>query len=159
MKSVIFGVALAALATPMVGIAATPAAPAKVVVDLTTGDLPKLKARLLEALPKLKAHYAAQGKALDAVVVVHGEAYRFFLKDLEGTPYASEAGLREAQADLHKRIDALRAEGVRFEVCSVGMGRLGLKPEQLQPGVGVAASAVIALIDWQNAGYAYVPVH
>jgi intracellular sulfur oxidation DsrE/DsrF family protein len=135
----------AVLAAPFAALATEAPAETRVVVDLTTGDAGRFEARLVEALPKLRAHYAEQQRPLNAVVVVHGDAYKFFLKDGPLSP------------DRAAALAAL-AKDVRFEVCLVGMARKGLKMEQFVPWVHGAKSASIALIDYQHAGHALVTV-
>lgn len=149
--------ALALFATTADSAAA--AGPAKVVVQLTTGDLKTFESRILKGLTRTAEHYAKQGREFEAVVVVHGDAYPFFLKALDGTPYAGKKDIRAAQVRLKTAIQRLQKDhGVRFEVCSVGMEKHGLEAGQFYAGVTPVASAFIALVDWQNRGYAYLPV-
>ena len=93
----------------------------------------------------------------------------------EHLPRATAAAttLREARPGTRVRIivngpalDAVVADGVPLtvdeatsvEACELGLGRRGLDPEALQPGVRTVGSAVIALFDAQQAGASYIRI-
>ena len=44
--------------------------------------------------------------------------------------------------------------GVRFRVCGLALADFGYAPEDLQPFVEVAPSAMTELVHWQQQGYA-----
>lgn len=49
-------------------------------------------------------------------------------------------------------------DGYTVEACETGMGRRGLDPAALQPGVGTVGSAVVALFDAQQHGASYIRI-
>lgn len=132
----------------------------KVVYDLTTGSVEKFSKSVLSGIVFQKNHYDSKLQELRAIVVVHGEAYRFFLKSLKGTKYASDANLTQEHSNLLKRIESLNKNyGVVFEVCEIGFKRNQLVSSQLIESAVLIPSSTTGLIDAQNEGYAYVPVH
>lgn len=164
-RSLVPALAMIALLAPAPVGAAPPAAEAKlpeearVVVALTTGDLDTFEKRVVKGLPALANTYREQGRRLVPVVVIHGEAYRFFLKDLTKTRYAGDAAVKARQAELRASLEKLAKEhGVRFEICAAGMKARQLDTANVYPFVHVVPNAVISLIDWQQRGYAFVPV-
>ncbi len=54
----------------------------KIVLDVTTSDVAKFKQSVLSGVAKNKAYYESKFKELEVVAMIHGGAYRFFLKDL-----------------------------------------------------------------------------
>lgn len=150
------GATRAAPATP-----STDALPreARVVIALTTGDLATFEKRIVKGLPALAAAYREQGRELVPVVVIHGDAYKFFLRDLSSTRYASDGAVKARQPALRKVLEELSAKhGVRFEICRSGMRARDLDPKNVYAFVHVVPNAGIALIDWQQRGYAFLPV-
>ena len=94
-----------------------------------------------------------------AVVVISGKSYKYFVEDLENSPYKGDTGLAELQkkfrpafAELHDRY------GVRFDMCAMGMKARGIEAATVYPFVNTDKSKYVYLIDWQNAGYAYIPI-
>ena len=131
----------------------------KVVYDLTTGDLKRFETRLLSGIVAHKTYYQSKLEELDVIVVVHGDAYKFFMKDLRRTPYAKEKKLVAAQKELGKRVTALATQyGVKFLVCKIGTVERGLERKAFYPFVRFVHNAAIGLIDAQNSGYAYLPL-
>ena len=131
----------------------------RVVFDVTTADLKRFEQIVFEATKSHTEHYAAQGKAFRAVFVIHGEAYRFFLKKLEGTRYEEDRALQARRAEFEQRFSTLvDSYDVTFEACSIGMAKRRIAPADLYPFVTPIFSATSGLIEWQEKGYAYVPV-
>ena len=131
----------------------------QVVYDLTTGDLKRFETRLLSGIVAHKTYYHSKLEELDVIVVVHGDAYKFFMKDLRHTPYVREQNLLAAQKALGKRVTTLATQyGVKFLVCKIGTVERGLEPKAFYPFVRFVHNAAIALIDAQDSGYAYLPL-
>ncbi len=131
----------------------------KVVYDLTTGDLKRFERRLLSGIVAHKTYYESKLQELEVRVVIHGDAYKFFMHDLSGTPYLSQHGLVAAKATLGKRIKTLATQyGVHFMVCEVGTRERKLRKKAFYPFITFVRNAAIGLIDAQNAGFAYLPL-
>lgn len=132
---------------------------AKAVLDLTTGDLHTFERKVLKGIVAHKTHYEGQLKELDVAVVIHGDAYRFFVKEPSETIYRDDANLTKVYPELKKRIASLqKTYDVEFLMCRAGMKMRHLKQEQIVDYVTLVPNASIGLIDKQNEGYAYIPV-
>jgi intracellular sulfur oxidation DsrE/DsrF family protein len=142
----------------LVALIAANAAAKKVVFDLTTGDVKTVEQKLVKATTLLKTYYEGKLESLDIAVVIHGEAYRFFVKDLSRSPYKGDEALRKAHADLRKRLTALSSVyDVEFIMCERGMKRRKLEGN-VYGFVKTADTYMIGLIDKENEGYAYIPI-
>ncbi len=132
---------------------------AKVVYDLTTKDLNNFELRILNATVSNKAHYEGSLRELDVTVVIHGGAYKFFLKDPANSKFKDDKALVSTYQDLGKRIETLASTyDVQFLVCGVGLRKHGLEKKDIYDFVKIIHTSTIGLIDKQNEGYAYIPV-
>jgi len=153
MKKIIFSLLLS------LGILYAQEGSAKVVYDLTTKDLKNFELRILSATVSNKAHYESTLRELDVTVVIHGGAYRFFVKDPAKSEYKDDKALLSAHQSLEKRIETLaNTYDVQFLVCGVGLRKHGLEQKDIYDFVKIIPTSTIGLIDKQNEGYAYVPV-
>ena len=131
----------------------------KVVIDLTTADVAVYEKKILSGIVAHKTHYENSLEELEVAVVIHGGAYRFFLKSLRNTVYESDAALQKRLDEMQKRTTTLAdTYGVEFLLCDVGRKNNKLSLENLLPFVKVVPNSTIGLIDKQNEGYAYIPV-
>ncbi|MCD6191543.1 MAG: DsrE family protein [Sulfurimonas sp.] len=132
---------------------------ARVVYDLTTSNITKFEKNILKGIAINKAHYQGSFKELEAVVVIHGGAYRFFVKDIEKSMFNTDLKLVEAYSDLKKRI-AIMADTyeVEFLMCRASMPKNGLEDEDVVEFVKIVPNSTVGLIDKQNEGFAYIPV-
>ena len=131
----------------------------KVVIDLTTGDLHAFEAKILKGIVAHKTHYEGELKELDVAVIIHGNAYKFFVKDPAYSPFKADTALVKASGDLAKRIAVLAdTYDVDFLMCQTGMESKKLTTDDLYGFVKTVPNAGIGLIDKQNDGYAYLPV-
>lgn len=132
----------------------------KIVIDLTTGDMENFKSRFLSGVPASIEYFQSNGDRVETAVVVHGKAYKFFVEKLENTQFGVDENLTQQQAMIHQRLEEIvKKYGVRIDVCQVGMNRHGILREDLYPFATPVKSAMVGLIKWQNAGYAYIPVN
>ncbi len=131
---------------------------AKVVYDLTTKDLASFELKILNGIVANKAHYEGTLRELDAVVVIHGDAYRFFTKDPIHSQFKDDKALIEAHKTLAKRIESMvKIYDVTFLMCGAGMPKNGLESKDVYSFVKIIPNSTIGLIDKQNEGYAYIP--
>jgi len=132
---------------------------AKIVYDLTTKDLPTFEQKILKAIVTNKAHYESTLRELDVVVVIHGGAYKFFIKDPEQSKFKDDKRLVVTHGELAKRIEIMATTyDVQFLVCGAGVRKHGLKKQDIYDFVKIIPNSTIGLIDKQNEGYAYIPV-
>lgn len=130
----------------------------KVVFDLMSGDATKVSKRLINNVNALKTHYESQGDTLKVAVVISGDSYKFFVKDLTDSPYADTKGLSQQNTLLQKHLAPLLKAGTEFKVCSIGMKKRDISKASLYEYVVPAFNKTAALIEYQNAGYAYIPL-
>ncbi|RMA97129.1 DsrE family protein [Hydrogenothermus marinus] len=130
----------------------------KVVFDLRTGDIKKFE-NTINGIAKHIDYYESQFKTLKVVIVAHGDSYKFFLKDLSKTPYKNDKELLKKQKLLYERLKNLHDfYKVKFEICKLGMEARHLDISNLYPFVKPVYSALVGLVEWQNKGYAYMPI-
>lgn len=130
------------------------------VFDLTTGSMETFEKKVLQGIAYHKSHYEGKLEKLDAAVVIHGDAYKFFIKNLKSSPYKNDTKLAAAQDQLSKRITAMaNTYEVEFLMCEAGMKANKIDPSSLYEFVKLVPNSTIGLIDKQNEHFAYVPIH
>ena len=131
----------------------------KVVIDLTTSSVEKFQKNILKAIVVHKNHYEGNLKELEVAVVIHGGAYRFFVKDPKKTMYKDDKELMKVYAELKTRIATMSdTYDVEFFMCESGMKKNKLNAENIVSFVKIVPTSTIGLIDKQNQGFAYIPV-
>lgn len=130
---------------------------AKVVIDFRSGDLHIFENYLINGLANNIQYYRDNLKELKVVVVVHGDGYKFFIKNLDKSPYKDDIQLKKKQKELRERLENLvKFYGVRFEMCKAGMKTRGISEDNIYSFVKPVYSALVGLVNWQNKGYAYM---
>lgn len=132
----------------------------QVVFDLKTGQLESFEKKVLQGIAYHKAHYEGNLEKLDVAVVIHGDAYKFFVKDLKNSPYKNDATLAKAHDALSKRIATMaNTYEVEFLMCEATMKTLKIDKSNVYDFVKLTPNSTIGLIDKQNEHYAYIPIH
>ncbi len=132
---------------------------ARVVYDLTTSNMAKFEKNILKGIAVNKAHYEGNLKELEVAVVIHGGAYRFFVKDIQKSMFNTQLKLVEAYPELKKRIASMSdTYDVEFLMCKASMPKNHLEAKDVVKFVKIVPNSTIGLIDKQNKGYAYIPV-
>ncbi|MDQ7047542.1 MAG: DsrE family protein [Sulfurovum sp.] len=132
---------------------------AKVVYDLSTKNIKAFELKILKAIVANKAYYESKLKELDVTVVIHGGAYKYFVKDPVNSKYKDDKALLSNYSELKKRIKSMSdTYDVEFLMCGAGMPKHGLSPKDIVKFVTIIPNSTIGLIDKQNEGYAYIPV-
>lgn len=132
----------------------------KIVYDLKLGNADRVVGYLFDDIKYNAEHYAQRGIDLSVAVVISGQAYRFFVEDIENSPYKDDPELPAIQARFRPILEELvRDYGVEFNMCVVGMERQGLSTDLLYSFVEAEKSQPIYLTDYQAEGYAYLPLH
>jgi intracellular sulfur oxidation DsrE/DsrF family protein len=133
---------------------------AKVVYDLTSNDIQKIKKHLIHSVEAVSEYYQSEKKEFKAIVVISGDAYQFFVEDLKNSPYADKSELKALQSELKPLFEKLHAEhNVTFNMCETGMDARDIKIETLYKFVNAEMMKSVYLINAQNDGYAYMPIH
>jgi hypothetical protein len=131
----------------------------KVVFDLTTSNLTTIEKRLINGVAFSNKHYQSASTVLDNRVVIHGDAYKFFVKDILKTKCKEDKKLQAKAKDIHEKLASLANRyNVKFLMCGVGMKAREIEKDNILDFVEVIPSAMIGLIDAQNDGYAFVPI-
>ena len=132
---------------------------AKIVYDLTTKELSNFELRILKATVANKAHYESTLRELDVAVIIHGGAYKFFIKEPGRSKFKDDKALVSSHKTLAKRIESMaKTYDVQFFICGAGIRKHGLKEKDIYDFVNIIPNANIGLTDKQNEGYAYIPV-
>lgn len=133
---------------------------AKVVYDLSSGDINKIEKHLLDSIVGVSRYYASEKRTLKAIIVISGNSYKYFVDDLKSSPYASDKDALEIQPYFKQRLKSLHeVYGVTFAMCSSGMKARKIEKRTLYDYVKAEKMKSVYLIDAQNEGYAYMPVH
>ena len=131
----------------------------KVIYDLSASELKTIENRFIKGVVANKNHYENQLQELDVRVIIHGGAYKFFVKDVSKTVFKEDKDAQNINSELKARLESLATTyGVKFELCQVGANSKKLSREDIVSYVQMAPNTTIALINAQNDGYAYVPV-
>jgi intracellular sulfur oxidation DsrE/DsrF family protein len=131
----------------------------KVVFDLTTSDLQAFERKVLSGIAVHKAHYEGTFKELEVAVVIHGGAYKFFVKEAKHPLLKKEKELLEAHNTLSKRIASMsETYDVTFLICHSGMKKKKLDRKDIYDFVEIVPTSTIGLIDKQSEGFAYIPI-
>ena len=131
----------------------------KVVYDVTTSNLAKFEKNILKGISFNKAHYENKLQELEVAVVIHGGAYRFFVKDIKKSIFKDDKILVQNYEELKKRIASMsETYEVEFVMCRAAMKRNKLEEKDIVEFVKIIPNSTVGLIDRQNEGYAYIPV-
>lgn len=132
----------------------------KVVFDLKTGNIETFEKKVLQGIAFHKTHYEGNLEKLDTTVVIHGDAYKFFVKDLKNSPYKNDKKLIAVHDELSKRLTSMsNTYEVEFLMCESGIKALKIDKSNVYDFVKLTPNSTIGLIDKQNEHYGYVPIH
>jgi len=130
-----------------------------VVYDLTTKDVAKFEKNILKGISVNKAYYEGNLQELKVAVVIHGDAYRYFVKDIKNTIFIKDKKLLAQYPNLKKRIESMFSNyEVEFLMCKAAMKKNNLTAKDIVKFVKLIPNSTIGLINKQNEGYAYIPV-
>jgi intracellular sulfur oxidation DsrE/DsrF family protein len=131
----------------------------KVVFDLTTANLEEFEKKVLSGIAFHKIHYEANFEELEVSVVIHGGAYKFFVKEPQNFPFKDDKALQNARTNLEKRIASMsEMYDVKFLMCKSGATKLNITQKDIYTFVSFVPTSTTALINKQNEGFAYIPI-
>lgn len=131
----------------------------KVVFDFTSGDLKTFEKKILSGIVHQKNYYEGNLQELEVAVVIHGDAYKLFVKNLQNTQYKDDADLKAKQNDYAKRLGSLvDTYEVEFYMCEVGRKAKKLAKDDIYSFMNYVPNSTIGLINKQSEGYAYIPI-
>jgi uncharacterized protein len=144
----------------MMGISALHAQTAKVVYDLTSGDNAKIEKHLIKSMNALFDYYEKEKIEFQVIVVISGDAYKYFVDNLKESPYADDKDILLAQNKFKMPLFELAdKKHITFNMCSAGMKARKIKKDTLYQYVHADVMKSVYLIKAQNDGYAYMPIH
>lgn len=149
------------------GAAAAQAARAQAPVDLKTlqkeadvaclyhcdfGDPPRFN----QMITNISNHYSVYGNPLDVqiVIVAHGQGVKYFLEDLEGTPWKEDAVVPK----LYERVSDVAKNGLKVYLCEITFQRLKIDKSKARKDafVNFVPSGVATVADLQAKGFGYL---
>lgn len=144
----------------MIGSVAINADNHKVVCDLTSGENNVVEKSLFGIMRNIKSYYSSHRNNIDIAVVISGDSYQYFIKDIKNSPYKDEPDIVALQPKLEPKLRELYDKlKVKFYMCSYGMQSRDISEESLYDFVEADKTKSIYLIELQNDGYAYMPIH
>lgn len=119
------------------------------------GD-PQRFSQLLTNMNNHLSVYEFDTMRVKLVIVTHGAGVKFFLDDLEGTPWASN----KIDPDLYKRFTALAKFGVEAYLCEITFKRnkIDFAKAKKDSFLKFVPSGVATVAELQGKGYAYLKV-
>jgi len=129
-------------------------APISVVYHCDFPQEPRFKAMLGNIRNHLSV-YDNDPLKVKIVVVAHGQGVKFFMKDLMGSPWATEPINTE---ELERMERDLTLYGVEYYICRITLTRLRLDPNKLHDFTKIVPSGVGAIGELQARGFAYIKV-
>ncbi len=129
----------------------------KVVFDVTVDAKPGEINKGVERIARLLNLYgAAKKKSTDikVTVVFHGEATKTILMD---EVYKAKFGTANNPNLI--TLNKLREAGVEIFVCGQALHYKNFSESSVAKGISIASAALTVVINRQNEGYAYIPVH
>lgn len=119
------------------------------------GDPP----RFVQTLTNISNHYSAYGAdpfALQIALVAHGPGVKFFLENLEGTPWKEEVMVPQ----IFERIDAIAKQGLKVHLCNITFERLKLDRAKVRKAafIDFVPSGVATVAALQSKGFAYMKI-
>jgi len=133
---------------------------AKVVYDLTSGDSTKIEKHLINGIKALSIYYEKEKIDFKVIVVISGDAYKYFVEDLKHSPYDKDETVAKTQEHFKSKLLQLNDKyKVQFNMCQSGMKARKIPKETLYKYVHADVMKGVYLISAQNDGYAYMPVY
>ena len=119
------------------------------------GD-PQRFSQLLTNMNNHLSVYEFDTMRVKLVIVTHGAGVKFFLDDLEGTPWASD----KVDPDLYKRFTGLTKFGVEAYLCEITFKRNNIDPAKAKKDTFLkfVPSGVATAAELQGKGFAYLKV-
>ncbi len=119
------------------------------------GD-PQRFSQLLTNMNNHLSVYEFDTMRVKLVIVTHGAGVKFFLDDLEGTPWASD----KVDPDLYKRFTGLTKFGVEAYLCEITFKRnkIDMAKAKKDSFLKFVPSGVATVAELQSKGFAYLKV-
>jgi len=133
--------------------------PAKVVYHADFKD-PRRFSSMLTSIYNMVTTYQNDLRDYDVRVVFNSYGIRFLTDDeLEGTPFETDAALKERREDLKGRLMSLQnTYDVKLELCDITREEVGLPKDKVYKGVESVESGVVEVAELASKGFAYIKI-
>ena len=130
-------------------------ADAAAVYHLDFGD-PKRYSQLLDNARNHLAAYEYNTMAIRIVFVAHAAGIKYFLKTLDGTPWAGET----LDPDLTARLNGIAAFGLQVLLCrfTFEKNKIPLDQARSEPWIQSVPSGIATVAALQGKGFAYIKI-
>lgn len=126
---------------------------AKIYFDVNIGTPQKLLLRL-SLIEETLSQLQAQGIIAEAIIGFRGGASRFVTK---GDDYIDDNELSE-KIQVHHWLESFAEKGIHMEQCLIAAELNDIAPADFRPELTLAENGYIAMILYQNQGFALVPM-
>jgi intracellular sulfur oxidation DsrE/DsrF family protein len=116
---------------------------------------PKALLFALKVIEETSEGMIAQGMKPEFVLAFRGGTLKLLTTDPEFETDAEQKILTE----VRQRLKTYRKKGMVLEACGVAAGIFDIDKEELDPNLHLVTNSLISLIDYQNRGYALVPMY
>jgi len=115
--------------------------------------------RFGQMLVNIANHFTAAGSnpmELQLCIVAHGAGVKFFLENLEGSPWADEITVPK----IFERVETLAKSGLKVFLCDITFERQKLDREKARKNafVSFVPSGVATVATLQSRGFAYIKI-
>ena len=133
--------------------------PAKVVYHADFED-PRRFSAMLTSVYNMVTTYRNDLREYDVRIVFNSYGIRFLTDNaLEGTPFETDAELRENRENLRGRLRSLQnTYDVELELCDITRERVELPKDAIYDGVASVTSGVVRVAELQSEGFAYIKI-
>lgn len=121
--------------------------------DVNVGEPEKLAGRL-QLIEKTHSDLIASGLTPRFIVGIRGKASNFFTKD-DDRIAANDLPFKKK---ILARVAQFQAAGIRLEQCRLAADMQGLHEADFLPQLELVSNGYVAMIGYQQQGYAYVPM-
>ncbi|MCA0405736.1 MAG: DsrE family protein [Proteobacteria bacterium] len=119
------------------------------------GDPP----RFVQTLTNISNHYSAYGANpfdLQIAIVAHGPGVKFFLENLENTPWKEEVMVPQ----IFERVEAVSKQGLKVYLCNITFERQKIDRAKARKAdfISFVPSGVASVAALQAKGFAYMKI-
>jgi len=119
------------------------------------GDPP----RFVQTLTNISNHYSAYGANpfdLQIAIVAHGPGVKFFLENLENTPWKEEVMVPQ----IFERVEAVSKQGLKVYLCNITFERQKIDRTKARKAdfISFVPSGVASVAALQAKGFAYMKI-
>jgi len=121
---------------------------------------PRRFSAMLTSINNMVVYYQNELLDYDIRIVFVSHGIRFLTDDkLTGTPFTTDAALKERRANLRGRLSTLNnVHDVKLELCDITRSEIELSRDALYKGVETVPSGVVRIAELQSEGFSYIKI-